>query len=74
MTAVRDILGLADTDVTLGDGDLVTDAVIVSAVSNVDGDITLSIATMEGTSWITALGLLTAALDIEMADLGRADD
>jgi hypothetical protein len=43
-------------------------------VSNVDGDITLSIATMAGTSWLTALGLLTAALDIEMSDVGRPDD
>lgn len=70
MSALRDIAGLADIDVDLDDGDIITDAVIVSAVSNVDSGLRLSIQILPGTSWITAIGLLVAAADIQRADIG----
>ena len=74
MTALRDIAGLADVDIELADGDIITDAVIVSAVSNVDDGLRLSIQTMDGTSWITAIGLLRAAEGIQLADIEDADE
>ena len=70
MTRLADIPSLADVDIVLADGDIITDAVIVSALSNVDIDLRLSIQTMDGTSWITAIGLLVAASDIQRADIG----
>lgn len=70
MTALAEIPGLAELDIELAEGDIVTDAVVVSAVSNVADGIRLSIQTLPGTSWITAIGLLTAAGNIELADVG----
>ncbi len=70
MTRLADIPGLADLDINLDPGDIVTDAVVVSALSNLDDGIRLSIQVLPGTSWITAIGLLTAASDIERADIG----
>ena len=74
MTALREIAGLSDVDIELADGDIITDAVIVSAVSNVDDGLRLSIQTMTGTSWITAIGLLRAAEGIQLADIEDADE
>ena len=70
MTRLADIPGLADLDINLDPGDIVTDAVVVSALSNLEDGIRLSIQTLPGTSWITAIGLLVAASDIERADIG----
>lgn len=70
MTRLADIPGLADLDIHLEEGDIVTDAVVVSAVSNVEDGIRLSIQCLPGTSWITAIGLLVAAADIERGDIG----
>ena len=74
MTRLADIPGLADLDVSLDPGDIVTDAVVVCAVANVEDGIRLSIQCLPGTSWITAIGLLVAAADIERADLAPASE
>lgn len=70
MTRLADIPGLADLDIHLDDGDIITDAVIAAAVSNVDDGLRLSIQVMPGTSWITAIGLLVSAADIQRHDIG----
>ena len=74
MTRLADIPGLADLDVSLDPGDIVTDAVVVCAVANVEDGIRLSIQCLPGTSWITAIGLIVAAADIERADLAPASE
>ena len=74
MTRLADIPGLADLDVSLDPGDIVTDAVVVCAVANVEDGIRLSIQCLPGTSWITAIGLLVAAADIERGDLAPASE
>jgi len=72
MTRLADIPGLADLDIHLTDGDIVTDAVVVSALSNVEDGVRLSIQCLPGTSWITAIGLLVAASDVERSDVEDA--
>jgi len=72
MTRLADIPGLADLDIHLTEGDIVTDAVVVSALSNVEDGVRLSIQSLPGTSWITAIGLLVAASDVERADIEDA--
>ena len=72
MTRLADIPGLADLDIHLAEGDIVTDAVVVSALSNVEDGVRLSIQSLPGTSWITAIGLLVAASDVERADIEDA--
>ena len=74
MTRLADIPGLADLDIELNPGDIVTDAVVVSALSNLEDGIRLSIQNLPGTSWITAIGLLVAAADIERGDLAPASE
>jgi hypothetical protein len=71
MTRLADISGLADLDIELAEGDIITDAVIVSAVSNVGDGLRLSIQVLTGTSWITAIGLLRAAETIQLADIAE---
>lgn len=57
-----DTLGVtADLD----PGDMVTDAHITLKVIKTDGTITLIKATSEALDWVTALGMLTAVLEIE---------
>jgi hypothetical protein len=72
MTRLADIPGLADLDIHLTEGDIVTDAVVVSALSNVEHGVRLSIQSLPGTSGITAIGLLVAASDVERADIEDA--
>ncbi|HTE56960.1 MAG TPA: hypothetical protein VK698_39175 [Kofleriaceae bacterium] len=57
-----DTLGVtADLD----DGDMVTDAHVTLKVIKADGGVTLIKATSEALDWVTALGMLTAILEIE---------
>ncbi len=58
---VLDGLGVT---IDLADGDLVEDAVVLAKVVDADGDVTLSISSSEGQSWLDQLGLVTAARDL----------
>ncbi|WP_143203964.1 hypothetical protein [Streptomyces kebangsaanensis] len=56
----------------LEDGDLVADALVLLKVIKADGGVGLFKARSESLDWITALGMLTAAQEIENS--GYADD
>ncbi|MBU5946795.1 hypothetical protein ACWEV9_19285 [Streptomyces albogriseolus] len=49
----------------LDDGDMVTDALVLTKVIKADGTVTLATARSEALDWITRLGMLTAAQAIE---------
>lgn len=66
-----DTLGVtADLD----DGDMVTDAHTILKVVKANGDVTLIKATSETLDWVTALGMLTAVLEIENGGYVNAAD
>jgi len=57
-----DTLGVtADLD----DGDMVTDAHVTLKVVRADGEVAVIKAISEALDWVTALGMLTAVLEIE---------
>lgn len=57
-----DTLGLiADLD----EGDLPTDALVILKVVKADGEVSLVKGRSESLDWVTVLGMLTAALEIE---------
>lgn len=66
-----DTLGVtADLD----DGDMVTDAHVTLKVVKANGDVSLIKAVSETLDWVTALGMLTAVLEIENGGYVNAAD
>ncbi|MDX3455056.1 hypothetical protein PV396_24465 [Streptomyces sp. ME02-8801-2C] len=49
----------------LEEGDLPTDAFVILKVVKADGTVSLASARSEGLDWITRLGMVTAAQEIE---------
>ncbi|MEU8555954.1 hypothetical protein AB0C80_18460 [Streptomyces anthocyanicus] len=64
-----DTLGV-ETD--LDEGDLPTDAFVILKVIKADGTVTLASARSEGLDWITRLGMVTAAQQIENSGYAEA--
>ena len=60
----------------LNDGDLVTDAVLITKVIDKDGLVTVDVSSSEACSWLETLGLVTAANEIAKENYfpKRADD
>jgi hypothetical protein len=59
----------------LSDGDLITDALVLTKIVGPDGRVQLGIATSEGMSWLDKLGLAHAYLQVDnQSGLERADD
>ena len=58
---LMEALETLDFDIELGDGDLVTDVLVIAKVVRLDGPTTILHAATSGTDGITKLGLVTAA-------------
>lgn len=52
---------------TLDEGDMVTDVVLLAQVIEADGTVRLGLTWSDGTSWILRNGMLNAAAQIESA-------
>ena len=66
-----DSLGLT---APVANGDMVTDAIVVMKSVKPDGTVVLLKGRSEALDWITALGMLTAAVEIESGGYERADE
>jgi len=63
-----DALGL---QVELEEGELISGAVVILETIEADGDVTMQIIEDEkSVSWVKRLGMLKAALEVSMADIG----
>lgn len=62
---VGQLIDSLGTVVPLEDGDLPTDALVLLKVVKADGTVSLARGKSESLDWITALGILTAALEVE---------
>lgn len=62
-----DALGLK---AELEEGELISGAVIILETIEADGDVTMQIIEDESVSWVKRLGMLKAALEVSMADIG----
>lgn len=69
-TGIASIIESLGVSLTLADNDLVTDAVVIANVVEADGTVRLALAYSDGMSWVTRLGLLTAAVDIGTPAVG----
>ncbi len=58
----------------LDEGDMVTDAVVITKVVRADGSVRLGLTWSEGMSWIERLGMITAAKQIDSPMFSLADD
>lgn len=57
----------------LAEGDMVTDALVILKLVKGDGAVSLYKAKSETVDWITAIGMLTAAQEIENSGYQYAD-
>lgn len=71
---VGQLLDALGTTVPLDQGDMPTDAVVILKVLKEDGSVSLIKGHSESVDWITVLGMLTAAQEIENSAYGYADD
>jgi hypothetical protein len=60
----------------LDDGDMPTDALVILKIVKADGQVSLIKGRSESLDWVTVLGMLTAALEIENGgyEQAREDD
>lgn len=69
------ILDGLGTRIDLDDGDLISAAFVIAKIVDVDGDVSLALASSEGLSWIDQNGLLTSAQQIlGQAEIGKKGD
>lgn len=71
---IGNLLDSLGVTVDLNDGDLPTDAHVILKVVKADGTVSLVKATSESLDWITTLGMLTAALEIENGGYSSSRD
>ena len=62
---VGQILDALGVKVDLDEGDLPTDAYVILKIVKADGTVSMSNARSEALDWITRLGMITAAQQIE---------
>jgi hypothetical protein len=62
---IGQLLDSLGVTVDLDEGDLPTDAHVILKIVKADGAVSLVKAASESLDWITTLGMLTAALEIE---------
>jgi hypothetical protein len=73
--AIGPILDGLGTTIALDDGDLVASALVIVKVIDSDGEVSLSLASSDGLSWIDQNGLLTSAQQVvNQEEIGRKDD
>jgi hypothetical protein len=72
---IGNIVDNLGTTMTIRDGDMVTDTVVIAKVVEEDGSVRLSMGWSEGMSWIERLGMLTAAMQTDsLMPSGAQDD
>lgn len=71
---IGQLLDSLGTTADLAEGDLPTDAVVLLRVVKAEGGVALIKANSESLDWITCLGMLTAALEIENNGYQSASD
>ncbi|AYD81692.1 hypothetical protein SEA_KROMP_91 [Streptomyces phage Kromp] len=69
---IGQLLDALGVEATLDEGDLPTDAFVILKVIKADGTVTLASARSEGLDWITRLGMVTAAQQIENSGYAEA--
>lgn len=62
---IGQLLDALGVTVDLDEGDLPTDAHVILKIVKADGTVSLVKAASESLDWVTTLGMLTAALEIE---------
>ena len=71
---IGQLLDTLGTTADLDDGDLPTDALVLLKVVKAGGGVALVKARSESLDWISSLGMLTAALEIENSGYSSASD
>jgi hypothetical protein len=71
---VGQLIDSLGTTAELADGDLATDAVVLLKVVKAEGGVALIKAQSESLDWISSLGMLTAALEIENSGYSSVND
>lgn len=66
--SVGEIIDGLGVKLTLNDGDLIASALLITEVSEPDGQTRVSVAYSEGMNWITRRGLIEVARDFETID------
>ena len=62
---MADLLGALGVDLTVGEGELVSDALVLLKVIDAEGGVRLRVINSDGMSWLERLGMLTAAEHLE---------
>lgn len=70
---LKEALESLDIEFELGEGDMLTDVLVIAKVARLDGPTTILHATTVGTDGITKLGLVTAANEIIKGNWERFD-
>ncbi|QGZ53375.1 hypothetical protein GPZ77_34685 (plasmid) [Streptomyces sp. QHH-9511] len=73
-TKIGELLDSLEVTVDLDEGDLVADALVLLKVVKADGTVALLKAGSASLDWLSALGMLTAALEIENSGYQSAPD
>ena len=68
--SVGQLLDSLGIQVELDEGELVAGALVILETIEEDGDVTMQILEDDGVNWIKRLGMLKAALEVSMADIG----
>lgn len=71
---VGQLIDSLGTTADLADGDMATDAVVLLKVVKATGGVALIKAQSESLDWISSLGMLTAALEIENSGYSSVSD
>ena len=68
--SIGSILDARNVRVTIGEGELISDAVVILRIVNSDGDTNVRVAWSDGMDWISRRGLLEVARDVERVSGG----
>lgn len=71
---IGDLLDSLGLMAEVEDGDMPTDALVILKVVKPDGEVALIKGKSESVDWITSLGMLNAAVDIETGGYERVGD
>jgi hypothetical protein len=72
--SVGQIVDSLGTSMSIREGDMVTDTIVIAKVVEDDGTVRLSMGWSDGMSWIERLGMLTAAMQTDSLSPVSAQD
>lgn len=70
---IGDQIDGSGVDMTINDGDLVSDFLVIARVSLADGRETIRSAWSDGLGWVVRRGMVESALDAERMDVTASD-